>query len=126
MRALTAAGALNVGAHAAGLGLALAGMRQGSPLVPLNDRMAYLASRPLPWTLAWGVWMLCAQEPHLARRALAVCAVGAAVDLFFDVGQMVTLPELAALRPPQPALFVGAIATHPTRLRVEQSGRRCC
>jgi hypothetical protein len=35
-------------------------LRPGSVLAPLPERMAYLASRPLAWSLGWGIWMLCA------------------------------------------------------------------
>src|SRR5574341_2366869 len=51
---------LNVGAHAIGLVFAVLGMRPGTPLVPLEQRMAYLASFPAGWSLGWGVWMISA------------------------------------------------------------------
>jgi hypothetical protein len=66
------------------------------------------------------VWILCAlalvaffaalrrhaADPDLATLALVLGASGAAVDLFCNTGQMVVLPDVAAWKPPQPALFV--------------------
>jgi hypothetical protein len=111
---------LNIALHVIGLAVAFFGMRPGSPLVPLDDRMAYLAARPLGWAAGWGVWMLCAlalvafvaalrpyaETSELALVALVLAAAGAGIDLFCDVGQIVVLPDVAAWRPPQPALFV--------------------
>jgi hypothetical protein len=81
--------------------------------------MAYLASFPLTWSLAWGVWMLCALAltaffavaSHclpgrpLARLAVVLCAAGAAVDLFCDGVQMLVLPMVAAEGPGAAMLF---------------------
>jgi hypothetical protein len=120
MRTLTAAALLNIGLHVVGLAVAFVGMRPGSVVVPLDDRMAYLAARPLAWTLGWGVWMLCAlafvafvatlrphvEKPDLAALAVILGAAGATIDLFCNVGQMVVLPDVAAWKPAQPALFV--------------------
>ena len=90
---------LNVGLHAAGLALAAAGMRPGTPLVPLPERLDYLAAAPLGWTLGWVSWMLCAvlliaflaaltgrlrERRELARLGLTVAVAGAAFDLFCD------------------------------------------
>jgi hypothetical protein len=120
MRPLTAAAGLNVALHVVGLGLAYVGMRPGSPVVPLDDRMAYLAARPALWMLGWGCWMLCALalvalmaalRSHAASRdltslALMLTVSGAAVDILCDVGQMAVLPDAAAWKPAQPAQFV--------------------
>lgn len=120
MRPLTVAAVLTIGLHACGLVLAVVAMRPGTALVPLDDRMAYLASRPLGWALAWGVWMLAAlatvllmgalrsraSRSELATSAFVLAAAGAALDLSFDVGQIAVLPDVAAWKPPQPALFV--------------------
>ena len=79
----------NVVLHVGALVGAAVGMRPGSPLVPLDERLEYLAAAPLAWTLAWIAWMLCAlaliaflaavtarlatlteQSPHLALEAV--------------------------------------------------------
>jgi len=120
MRALRVAALLNIGLHGAGLGAAFFGLRPGSPVVPLDERMAYLASRPLAWSLGWGIWMLCAlalvaflaalereaDGSSLASLGLLLGTAGMSVDLFCNVGQMVVLPDVAAWKPPQPAAFV--------------------
>ena len=99
----------NVALHALGLVLAAVGMRPGSPLVPLADRMGYLAGGPLGWSLGWGVWMLCslllffyvaALRAHLpglsGSLAMALTAAGVGVDLLCDVAQIRALPLAAA------------------------------
>ena len=120
MRVLIATAAVNIALHIAGLVCAATGMRPGSPLVGLDERMAYLASHPWGWSAGWAVWMLCAlalvaflialrplaRDRDLASLALMLAILGAAVDFACDVGQMLVLPDLAALRPPQPALFL--------------------
>ena len=120
MRALVVTAAANVVLHVAGLVLALVGMRRGSPLFPLDERLAYLASHPPLWSWGWGVWMACAlalvaflaalhpyaSRPALSSLAVTLASVGMAVDLVCDVGQIVVLPDLAGWRPPQPAAFV--------------------
>src|SRR6185295_19787408 len=58
--ALLALAWTNVALHAAGLAMAWVGLRPGSTLIPLADRMAYLASQPPAWKWGWGIWMLCA------------------------------------------------------------------
>jgi hypothetical protein len=101
---------LNVGLHVVGLGLAAAFIRQGSPLLPLADRMTYLATRPIGWGMAWGVWAACAIAmvaftaavnsglgEQAARRALLVAIVAAAVDLTCDGLFAFLLPTLAAV-----------------------------
>src|SRR5262245_46354146 len=89
-------------------------MRPGSPLVGLGERMAHLAARPPEWSLAWGVWMLCALAlvafvhqagARLGGASLAapLAAAGAGVDLLCDGVQMTVLP-LAASGGPEAAL----------------------
>jgi hypothetical protein len=104
------AAALTVVLHALGLALAVFGMREGTPLVGLAERMAHLAKAPLGWSVGWAVWMLCAlslvvffhalaeraQRASLARLCLSLVAVGAAVDLLCDTLFLVVLPEVAA------------------------------
>jgi hypothetical protein len=116
---LTSASAANVGLHLLGLVLAVLALRPGSPLVPLDARVSYLAGHPVGWSLGWGVWMLCALAlvaylaalrehatlPALASLAVTLGAAGAAIDLACDVGQIVVLPDLAG-RPPAEATFV--------------------
>ncbi|MBL4849613.1 MAG: hypothetical protein JKY65_29130 [Planctomycetes bacterium] len=111
---LQGSGRTVAGLNALGLVLAVFLMRPGAPLVPLDDRLAFLAAAPLGWTLGWGVWLLAAlalvrffwhllrdsvtRERHanLARLALGLVLLGAAVDVSCDVLQIVLLPEAAA------------------------------
>lgn len=101
----------NVALHGAGLVLASCCMRPGSPLAPLPDRLAYLATRPAGWSWGWATWMLCSlllvaflaalasrlPERRLAARlALLLAAGGMAVDLACDLVQIAVLPEAAA------------------------------
>jgi hypothetical protein len=97
----------NVAVHLLGLAAAALGMRPGSPLVGLEERMGHLAGRPAAWPLAWGVWMLCAlalvafvheAAARLPGASLAapLAAAGAGVDLLCDGVQMAVLPLLAS------------------------------
>jgi len=110
MRLLTVAAWLNVGLHLAGLVLAVVGLRPGTPLVPTAERVAYLAGRPLAWSLAWATWMLCAlalvaflavlahrvpEASALAGTAVTLAAAGAAIDLTCDTLYITVLPGLA-------------------------------
>jgi hypothetical protein len=110
MRILTLTAWLNVGLHVVGLALAVTGMRPGTPLVPAAERAAYLAGRPLLWSLGWTTWMLCALAlvAFLAALARAVpeagavmgpvvmlAAAGAAIDLLCDALYITVLPDLA-------------------------------
>ena len=118
--ALRVTAGLNVGLHLLGLALALIGMRQGTPLVPLDERLAYLASRPIGWSLGWGTWMLCAlalvaflavlaTHAHgapLASLAVTLAAAGAAIDLLCDGVQIAVLPGLASARLSDPSVFL--------------------
>ncbi len=104
----------SVGLHVAGLVLAVVGMRPGTPLVPAGERVAYLAGRPLAWSLGWAAWMLCALAlvaflavlAHVVPQASAVlgiavttAAAGAAIDLTCDTLFITVLPALAAEGP---------------------------
>lgn len=97
--------------HAIGLAFAQNAMRLGSPLVPLSERMAYLASRPRGWIWGWGIWMVCALlllayvaalrhrlpgRSLAADLALVLTATGMGVDLLCDVIQIRGLPLAAA------------------------------
>jgi hypothetical protein len=121
IRALRVLAWSNVALHGAGLGFASLGMRPGTPLAALPDRLAYLARFPLGWSLGWGVWMLCAlalvgfcavlayhlREPaDLVRLALMVVIAGGAFDLFCDAVFITVLPDVAARQPPLEDLFV--------------------
>ena len=110
MRPLTLAAWLNVGLHLAGLAVAVFGLRPGTPLVPVAERMAYLAGRPAAWSLGWAAWMLCAlalvgflavlahavpESGAILGPALTLAAAGAAVDLVCDTLYITVLPGLA-------------------------------
>jgi hypothetical protein len=92
--------------------MAWIGLRPGSTIIPLADRMAYLASQPPAWKWGWGLWMLCALalvayiavlrrqlpgDPLAARLALKFTTAGMLVDLSCDVLQMEMLPLAASL-----------------------------
>lgn len=110
VRALWGLAWANVLLHAAGLVLAWIGMRPGSPLVPIAERMAYLAGWPAGWTWGWATWMACAlllvaymvvlraQIPGrsvIASLAVLLTAAGMPVDLLCDLVQIVYLPRAA-------------------------------
>jgi hypothetical protein len=109
-RLLPALAWANVALHAAGLAAAWFGMRPGSFASPRAERIAFLASRPLGWSLGWGVWMLCTLllvgymatlrllvpgRSLAAQLALVLTAAGMAVDLLADVIQIQVLPLAA-------------------------------
>jgi hypothetical protein len=114
----------NVGLHAAGLAIAWFGMRPGSVIAPLAERMSYLAGRPAGWTWGWGVWMLCTLalvafmaalrhyargaggHPLAAQLALVFTAAGMAADLLADAIQIQVLPFVAQAGAGSPALFL--------------------
>jgi hypothetical protein len=112
---------LNVVFHVIALSFAALGMRPGTPLVGLSERLAYLASFPLGWSLGWGAWMLCAlaliaflavlahqlhERADLARLALMIAIAGGAFDLFCDTIYITLFPLLASWQPPPEALFL--------------------
>jgi hypothetical protein len=107
--------------HFVALVLAATGMRPGSPLVPLRDRLDYLAGAPLGWTVGWVAWMFCAfaliaylatlthrlgAQALLAQLALMVAIAGLACDLLCDSIYIVILPMLASRQPQPEALFL--------------------
>jgi hypothetical protein len=111
----------NVGVHLLGLVLAGLGMRQGTLTVPLADRMAYLASDPLGWSLGWSVWMCCTlsliaflavlaqrfpAQAGLSQLAVTLSVVGGAFDLFCDSAYLVVFPWIASLQPPAEIIFL--------------------
>lgn len=110
MRLLNLTAWSSVGLHVVALALAVVGMRPGTPLVPADERVAYLAGRPLAWSLGWAAWMLCAlalvaflavlarvvpQASALLGTAVMLAAAGAAIDLTCDTLFITVLPTLA-------------------------------
>jgi hypothetical protein len=104
----------NVALHGAGLIVAWFAMQPGSVVVPLAERMAYLAGRPAGWSLGWGIWMLCTlllvafmialrrrlpDSGAVAQLAIVLTAAGMAVDLLCDVIQIQVLPTAASAGP---------------------------
>jgi hypothetical protein len=121
MPSLTALAWLNVAAHALALVLALVGMRPGSPLVPLPERLHYLSGSPPGWVLGWATWMVCALVlvaflAALAHRlpdrgpvptlAVTLAAAGCILDLFCDAVYISVLPRLAGRDPPAMETFL--------------------
>src|SRR4051794_5242721 len=113
-RFLTVLAWANVCLHIGGLLFAYFGMKPGTPLAPLPERMEYLAGGPLGWTLGWICWMACAVffilflavvvnrlglNADLARFGLMIAVAGAAFDLFCDSVYIIVLPMLASWRP---------------------------
>ena len=120
VRPLVALAWVNVVLHVTGLALAAVGIRPGSPLVPLEGRLAYLAGAHVAWTTAWITWMFCAaalvaflavlrhrlgERAVLAQIGLTVAVTGAAFDLFCDSVYLLVLPMLAS-QPDATALFL--------------------
>lgn len=92
------------------LALALAGayIAPGTMAADPAERAAYLATRPLGWTIAWWLWiasavtlvafiaLLAERRPSSWTRFAVVVAVGAAaIDLSADALQIVLRPALA-------------------------------
>jgi hypothetical protein len=101
----------NVALHGLGLAVTWFGLRPGSVVAPLSERMAYLASGPAVWSWGWGIWMLCTLAlvgymallgrwlpagSVAARLALVLTASGMAADLLCDVLQISVLPGATA------------------------------
>lgn len=118
---MTALAWLNVFLHVVALALAALGMRPGSPLVPLEERLNYLAGTPVAWTVAWVTWMGCAvaliaflaalthrlgDHARLAQLGLMIAVVGAGFDLFCDSVYLLIFPMLAATQPPSETVFL--------------------
>jgi len=112
---------LNVFVHVTALVLAAIGMRPGTPLVPLSERLSYLAGRPAGWTLGWVIWMGCAmalvaflaalthrlgEDARLAQLGLMIAVAGAAFDLMCDSVYIVVLPMLASRWPESEVVFL--------------------
>lgn len=108
-RPLVALARLNVLLHVAGLVLAAAFIRPGSPLSPLDERRAYLAAWPAGWATAWAVWAACGVvmvaftiavagrvRSQLARRAVSVAVAAAVIDLTCDGMFIGEFPRWAA------------------------------
>jgi hypothetical protein len=113
-RILPALAWANVVLHVLGLAVAWFGLRPGSVAVPLAERMAYLADRPVAWSWGWGIWMLCTLllvsfiavlrrllpgNSAAAQLALILTAAGMAADLLCDVIQIQVLPLAAGAGP---------------------------
>jgi hypothetical protein len=111
----------NVFLHVVGLGLAAFGMSPGTPLVPLPQRLEYLAAAPWGWTLGWAVWMACGvllvaflaavadrlgRDNGLARLGLVFAVAGVTFDLFCDSVYIVVFPLIASAQPPAELLFL--------------------
>jgi hypothetical protein len=111
----------NVFLHIVGLVLAAFGMSPGTPLVPLPQRLEYLAAAPWGWTLGWTTWMACGvllvvflavvaervgQSDGLVRLGLVIAVAGVTFDLFCDSVYLVVFPLIAAARPPAELLFL--------------------
>jgi hypothetical protein len=111
----------NVLLHVVALALAAVGMSPGSPLVPLPERLTYLAAAPPGWALGWACWMLCTLvlvgflalvpgrlpgDGDLARLGVLIAVAGAGFDLFCDSVYIVVLPMLASRQPPPETLFL--------------------
>ncbi len=110
-----------VGLHVLGLAFAALGISPGTPLVPLPDRLKYLAGAPAGWTLGWGCFMLCALSlvaflaavshrlgaaAGLARLGVVVAVAAAAFDLSCDAVYIVVFPMIASWQPPPEQLFL--------------------
>jgi hypothetical protein len=109
MTALRTAAWTNVGLHVAGLVLAAATMKPGTPAAPLLERIRYLAARPAGWTAGWLAWILCAlalvafmlllaraHPSPFATAAATLAIVGAVIDVTCDVTYILVLPGRAA------------------------------
>jgi hypothetical protein len=112
---------LNVLIHLAGLAMAALGMRPGTPLVDVVERLDFLAATPLGWTLGWGVWMVCTaalvafvtelvrylpDHLGLGRLALMLACAGGAIDLLCDCIHITVLPLIASWGTSEERLFL--------------------
>jgi hypothetical protein len=111
----------NVGLHVLALVLSVVGLRPGTPLMPLAERLDYLAQAPLGWTAGWMAWMGCTvalvaflaavtwrlgEGAFLARLGLTVAVAGAMLDLLSDAVFVLVFPALASGRPASESLFL--------------------
>jgi len=112
---------INIGTHVLGLALALVGIRPGSPLVTLEERLSYLSTAPALWTIGWGVWMACAlallaflaallgclpKSSVAGTLALVLAGAGVAVDLVCETVHITVMPGLASSSPLTTDLFL--------------------
>jgi hypothetical protein len=112
---------LNVLLHVVGLVFAASTMSRGTPVVPLSDRLEYLAAAPWAWTVGWATWMVCGvllvaflavvanrlgESNGPARLGLVVAVAGLAFDLYCDSVYIVVLPLIASAQPPAAILFL--------------------
>src|SRR5262245_37812857 len=109
----------NVLLHVIALIFAAFGLRPGSPLVTLPERINYLSHQPLGWSLGWATWMLCdfavvaiiflaarRIRNDLAMLAVGIVLSGAAVDLTCDTLFIAVLPSLASQQPVNEEIFL--------------------
>jgi hypothetical protein len=107
--ALVAVAVATTVCHLTGLALAAAWIAPGTMAEDPALRAAYLAARPLGWTVGWGFWMASAitlvaflalvadvRPSSWTRLAVVLAAAAAAVDLSADTLQIVVRPALAA------------------------------
>jgi hypothetical protein len=98
-----------VAVHLVAMGLSASLMTPGTPLAPADDRVAWLAARPLGWSVGWAAWALSAftlvfflaavawrTDAPLARLGVVLAAAGSAVDILCDTCQVVLVPAIAA------------------------------
>jgi hypothetical protein len=112
---------INVFLHLVGLALAAIAIPPGSPLVPLPERLRYLAAGPIAWTFAWAAWMCCAfalvaflavltnrlgEQARLAQLGLMIAVAAAGFDLCCDSIYLLVFPMLASCQPPPETLFL--------------------
>ncbi len=111
MTLLRRAAFVNVAAHALGLVCAALFLKPGTPLVPVDERMEWLAARPWQWTAGWAIWILCAvamgvfvtllgralapRGGVLVKIAIVAAWVAVAIDITCDTAWM-TMPGRAA------------------------------
>jgi hypothetical protein len=108
----TKAAAITCVLHLLALALAVTAIAPGSMAGDAPARAAYLASRPLGWTVGWSLWMASAiafvlflaavarRRPSPETQLAVVVGMGAAaIDLATDTLQITVRPLLAAEGP---------------------------
>lgn len=101
----------NIGVHVLGLVLAVIGLRPGTPLVLLEERLAYLSRAPVLWSIGWGTWAVCAlallaflwvvhaslqSSSSASLLAVVLAGAGVAIDVSCEAVYITVLPGLAA------------------------------
>lgn len=96
--------------HVIGLFAALYGVRPGTAVFPVEDRMAWIQASHQRWQMAWGVWFLAALSfiafltavihrfelrGTLTNLGLAIGVAAVTVDCFNDALQIVVLPGVS-------------------------------